>query len=153
MTMSPANEPHGFPGDEDYEDADYSEIDALLGARAPAIAWPEIGAKVEGTIIKMQDSVQTDIDGNIQRYPSGEVRKQVVLTLQTKLKDNADDDGVRTLYVKSFMTAAFRDALQKADAPGPRPGGKVKVTYTGNGEPKRKGLNPPKLFAVIYTKP
>jgi hypothetical protein len=150
--MAPDKEAHGFPGDEDYYEGDYSESDALLGQRAPGVTWPEIGAKVDGKIVKVQTSVQTDIDGNVQYFASGEVRKQVVLTLQTKLKDNDDDDGLRTLYIKGFMPAAFRDALQKADAPGPRPGDSVKVTYSSNGEPKRKGLNPPKLFTVTYTK-
>jgi hypothetical protein len=35
----------------------------------------------------------------------------------------------------------------------PLPGGELIVTYTGDGEPTRKGLNPPKLYSVVYVPP
>lgn len=156
----------GFPGDDDYEEGtdypvgadtrDYTEADALLGPSIPAASFPEIGTTVEGTVLDVGTQTQRDPDGNVQTWPDGSVRRQVVLTIQTDQKGvlSADDDGRRRLFVKgSTMPRAFREALGKAGVHGPRPGGHVVVTYYDDGVPVRKGLNPPKQFSVGYTKP
>jgi hypothetical protein len=48
------------------------------------------------------------------------------------------------------MLTALRNAVKKTNDRGPRPGARVSITYSGNGEAKRKGLNAPKLYDVIY---
>ena len=143
----------GFPGDEDYDPGEYTDADTLLGPGVASATFPEIGASISGTILDVAASDQRDLEGKVRTFATGEVRRQVVLTLQTQLCDDDDDDGRRRLFVKGGMTKAFRAALQAVKAPGPRPGGKVKVTYAGDGEPPSKGLNPPKQFAVTYTPP
>jgi hypothetical protein len=137
------------------EDPDgYGDADSLLGARIPAINWPEIGAGVAGTILNVETSEQRDpATGEVKTYKNGDVRRQVILTLQTKQKDDADDDGRRRLFVKGkSMTQEFRKAITNAGVQGPRIGGTVSVIYSGDGEAVGK-LNAPKLFTVEYTKP
>ena len=131
----------------------YDDADSLLGAPIPSVTFPEIGTKVEGVILDVDTADQRDLDGNVRTFENGQVRRQVILTLQTKERAHDDDDGRRRLFVKGQMTKAFREAIKKANAPGPRPGGNVTVTYTEDGEARGKGYNAPKVYAVKYTKP
>jgi hypothetical protein len=150
------NEADQLTGTFDNEDPEgYDEADSLLGPAIKAVSFPEIGATVTGVITKVETSDQTDPDGSVKTFDSGQVRRQVVLTLLTDEQDpdDADDTGERRLYVKGFMVKAFRDAMRKADARGPRVHGKVTVTYVADGEAKGKGMNPPKLFTVEYVNP
>jgi hypothetical protein len=149
-----ADELTGTFGDEDAEaERSYADADSLLGASIPAVTWPEIGAGVTGTITNVDTSDQRDLDGNVKKFDNGDVRRQVILTLQTTMKESPDDDGRRRLFVKGSMVKSFREAIAKAKAPGPRMGGKVSVVYSADGEVKGKGLNPPKLFTVEYQAP
>jgi hypothetical protein len=146
----------GFPGDPDYVEGDnYEDADSLLGAPIPSASFPEIGTTVRGTILAVDTSEQRDPDGTARTFQNGQVRRQVILTLQTPDPDpeDDDDDGRRRLFVKGMMTKAFREAMKAAKVPGPRPGGHVTVTYDSDGEVATKGLNPPKLFTVAYEAP
>ena len=62
--------------------------------------------------------------------------------MQTDERDPSDqfDDGARTLYVRGWMTGAIGDAVRKASAREPQIGGKLTVTYTGDGQPSRPGI-------------
>lgn len=137
-----------FPPEEDFDDAD-----SLLGRAIPSCSWPKVGTCYEGVIVDIATGEQRDPDGATRRFKSGDVRRQVILTIQTTLSDNADDDGRRRLFVKGFMVKPFREAIAKAKAPGPRPGGRVKVTYTGDGEKTNPSLSAPKQFSVTYKAP
>lgn len=148
-----AREPHGFPGDDDYDEGAYADADALLGALAPAVSWPEIGTTVVGTVLDVVVTDQRDPDGTVRTFDNGDVRRQVVLTLATNDKVDDDDDGERRLFVKGMMPKAFREAAKKAKVRAVRPGDVVTVTYTADGEAKGKGLNPPKLFTVEIRRP
>jgi len=153
MTRKITREATGFPGDEDYDEGEYAEIDALLGKAIPAVSWPEIGTTVEGVILKLEHGQARDPDGNPKTFPDGAPRMQVVITVQTELREDEDDDGRRRIFVKGGMVADLRSALQRADVPGPRPGGTIVVTYSADGEKKAATLNPPKLFTIDYAPP
>lgn len=144
----------GFPGDPDYVEGDnYQDADSLLGATIPSVSFPEIGTSVEGVIEAVDTAQQTSMDGEPLTFPDGSPRRQVILTLATKLRDDDDDDGRRRLFVKSGLTKAFRDAMKRAKAPGPRVGGTVTVEYVSDEKPTAKGLNPAKVYTVDYTPP
>lgn len=136
----------------DNEDPEgYADADSLLGAAIPAVTWPEVGAGVTGLILSIATADQRDLDGNVKTFASGEVRRQVILTLQTKAKESPTDDGRRRLFVKGSMVKTMREAIAAAKLNrGPRPGDVVTVVYSGDGEVSGKGLNPPKLFTVEY---
>jgi hypothetical protein len=51
------------------------------------------------------------------------------------------------------MTGAIGQALRKAAATEPAPGGTLTITYTGDGAPTRPGLSGPKQYTAEYTPP
>ena len=140
--------------DEDYEpETNYDDADSLLGAPVPGVSFLTLGHTVKGTILDVTTADQRDPDGKVKTFASGQVRRQVILTLQTMEHENEDDDGRRRLFIKSGMAKAFRAAIKESGARGPRPGGVVTVTYTENARPSTKGMNPMKLFKVTYKPP
>ena len=138
-----------FWDDEDEEE----NVDDLLGSRSPAVKFPEIGASVDGVILSMTRGIQRDLDGTVKTWDDGSPRIQAILTLQTKLAEDETDDGERRLFVKGMMVAAMREAMKAAKVKGPRPGGHLVVTFTGEAKPTAKGRNPAKLFTVTYEPP
>lgn len=143
----------GFPGDEDYEKGDWRDADAFSAPVIPGAKFEEIGATVTGTVVDATISAQTDIDGNVRVFDSGEIRQQLVITLQTNEHDDEDDDGLRKIFVKSFMVKPFRNEMKRNKVPGVRPGGELTVTYVADGEVTKKGYSAPKLFEVAYEPP
>lgn len=128
----------------------------LMAGGAPSAKFPAVGCSVAGTITQ-QPEVQQVRDfstGEPQYWPDGKPKQQLVVTLATDERDPQinDDDGTRRLFIKGLMLKAVRDAVRKAGARGLEVGGRLEVTYVGDGE--RKGnLNPPKLYAAAYTPP
>jgi hypothetical protein len=144
----------GFEGDEDYEPGeDWNAADDFSAPIVTSAKFEEIGASVSGVVVAARVSNQTDIDGNIRTFDSGEVRTQLEITLQTEILEDEDDDGQRKIYVKSFMVKPFRNEMKRTKVRGVRPGGHLTVTYTGDGEVAKKGYSAPKLYAVAYEPP
>ena len=139
--------------DTSWWDDSEENVDDLLGALAPALSWPEIGTTVTGVVTSMTRGIQTEPDGTIKTWQDGKPRAQAILTLQTSLAEDDDDDGQRRLFIKGAMVGGFRAAMRKAHVKGPRPGGVLTVTYAADAKPKVKGHSPTKLFTVDYTPP
>lgn len=133
-----------------------SEVEAFFSSGgARAVKWENIGDSVKGIIMSSEVRDQTDMQGNVKRFPDGNPMKQVVITLMTDppLHEDEDDDGMRRVFVKSQMTAAMKDALRKAGVPGPADGGKLAVKFIREDPPKTRGFNPTKVFQVWYEEP
>jgi hypothetical protein len=143
----------GFPGDEDYEPGDWEAADAFSASVVPGASFPDVGASVTGTVVSAAMGTQTDIDGAVRTFENGEIRTQLVVTLQTTECEDDDDDGQRRLFVKGFMVKPFRNEMKRTRVSGVRPGGRLTVTYTGDGEVTKKGYTAPKLFSVAYEPP
>lgn len=151
--MAPAQQ-RELDGHFDQEDPEgYDDIDALLGASVPSVAWPEVGTTVTGVILDMQKGIQRDPNGVVRTFDDGTPRPQIIITLQTKLHEDDDDDGRRRLFVKGQMTKVFREAMKACNVRGPRVGGALTVTYKEDGKQETPGLNPPKVFTVKYKAP
>jgi hypothetical protein len=110
-----------------------------------------VGTSFTGTIVGDLRSAQvTDFTSKMPRfYKDGRPMMQVVMSLQTDLRDPQDptDDGVRALYVKNQMLAAFQQALQATRHLG-RIGEGTRVTVTlVNYKDVGKG-NPQKLYEI-----
>jgi len=129
----------------------------LMGGGVPSASFLKIGRSVTGTITeKPQVQQQRDMNtGNPKVWEDGNPMLQLVVTLQTDEHDAdiEDDDGRRRIYLKSNMKRAVSDAVRKAKANGLEVGGKLTVTYTGDGEPTKRGFNPPKLYDAEYEPP
>lgn len=81
---------------------------------------------------------------------------QLVITLDTGVidPDVEDDDGVRKIYAKAQMLGAIRDAVKKSGHKGKTlVGGNLAVKYVRDGETKKRGFNPPKVYAAFYEPP
>lgn len=117
-----------------------------------AAKFPTIGTTVTGAITAVHPpEPQTEFETR-QPIP-GKTQVRIELSTDMRDPDIDDDDGSRTLYVRGWMTGAIGQALRKAGAPQPEPGGKLTITYTGDGAPTRPGLNGPKQYAAEYTPP
>lgn len=132
-----------------------SPDELLMGLGGRAVSFPNIGDAVRGTLLGApRVAQQTDIKDNSPKFfPSGSPMLQLLITLQTDLRDGEDDDGVRTLYAKANMLKAIRDAVVAAGAKGLAAGGELAVQYTGDGEAAQKGFNKPKMYAAAYRPP
>lgn len=129
--------------------------DFLLAGGVASAKFDQPGTAVGGPITHLEKQQQRDMDtGKPKVWDDGKPREQIVIHVQTPLRDPAvnDDDGVRALYVRGEMLKAVRAALRES---GTRleTGGTLVVAYTGDGERTRAGFNPPKLYAARYTPP
>lgn len=138
--------------------------DFLMGQNAKSFGFDNLDDAVEGEITKVELRQQTSLDDNKPlTFPDGQPRMQLVVTLQTKLHDNEEDDGIRMIYAKggnfevaqgsgTSMRTAIAEAVKSSGAGKIEEGGQLVVAYTGIGKGK-KGFNPPKLYTAGYRKP
>lgn len=128
----------------------------LMGSGIPAGKFDSHGDVISGTITMAPEvKQQTDMDtGEPKTWNNGDPMMQLIVTVQTGLGTGPDDNGERRIYVKGkSLTDAVREAVRKTGAKGLQIGGTLAVTYTGDGEAKKRGFNPPKLYAADYTLP
>ena len=110
----------------------------LMGGGAKSAKFDNEGDKVVGTILDMQVKQQTDIKTGAPRtWDNGDPMMQLVVTLQTDARDDEDDDGQRTLYVKGQMQRAVQDAVRKAGARGLAEGGRLGVKFVSTAEDRK----------------
>ena len=126
----------------------YDEIDQLVMGAPPAVKFEEPGDTTSGRITRVYQVQVTDFDTREpQWWPDGQPKMQVVVVLDVA------GTGLRSLYVASRgLREAVRDACREAGY-GLRPDGYLSIRYTGNGEPFKKGVTPPKLYQAAYDPP
>lgn len=134
-----------------------SANEMLMGGGIPAAKFDQIGVTIAGTI-SAPPEVQQQRDftsGELLTWDDGNPRQQIKVILDTDQRDPADayDDGQRALYIKSGLMKAVRTAIRAAGAKGMEVGGKLTVKYVGDGEPPKRGMNPPKQYSVVYEAP
>lgn len=110
-----------------------------------------VGTSYTGLIVGDLRTMQiTDFETKQPKvYPDGRPAMQLVLDLQTDERDPDDptDDGVRTLYVKNQMLAAFQQGIQPTKHLG-RIGEGSRVTVTLVGYKNTGKGNPQKLYQI-----
>lgn len=134
-----------------------SANDFLMAGGTTSAKFPAPGAKVAGVITR-QPEVQQQRDfttGELKTWDNGDPMQQLQVVLATDERDQEipDDDGERAIYVKGAMKKAVQDAVRKSGAKGLEVGGHLTITYTGDGEPSRRGMNAPKLYSAAYVQP
>ncbi|MEV4384377.1 hypothetical protein AB0J68_01410 [Micromonospora sp. NPDC049580] len=129
--------------------------DLLMGGGTKSVNWQKnpIGYTVIGTITdtpKVEQLKKFDSD-ELDFWPSGDPKMQIVVTLQTDQRDpaDADDDGKRRLHIPPRMMAPVREAIQKVGAKGLEIGGRLAVQRTGGSGVK----GDPFTFAAEYGAP
>lgn len=130
--------------------------EVLFGGGGQSAKFETFGDTITGQITDLKATQQTDFQtGTPKTWANGDPMMQVVVTLQTTLRDSsiADDDGLRKVYIKGkSLTDGTREAVRGAGAKGLEVGGTLTVTYVADG-PKERGKNPAKLYKVAYEKP
>lgn len=132
----------------------------LMASGAKSAKFPTPGTKITGTIEDLAVTQQTDMGGAPKHWDNGDPMMQLVVTLATDERDpdDAEDDGIRKLYLKggnkpTTSQGAVAAAVKTAGAKGLAEGGKLSVKYTGDGEPTQRGFSPPKEYAAKYEPP
>ena len=129
---------------------------------APAVPMEAVGDVVKGTIVR--DPVKTQQrhfkpggGGDLKFWKDGQPAIQLVVALQTDLRDNEveDDLGIRNLYVKkpSNLYDAVSKAMFEAKAKKLEVGGTLTITRVADIPPTAKGMNPAKDYVVKYEGP
>jgi hypothetical protein len=128
------------------------------GKGAPSLSFPTIKTRHVGVVVDKRQAQQTTPDGALKTFDNGDPMMQVIITLQTEVRDPAidGDDGTRRLFAKGNMIAAIRDAVKEAN-PGDATailniGDQLAIEYTGDGEQKKRGFSPPKLYRAWVKK-
>lgn len=133
----------------------------LLGGGGQSATFDGVGDSVTGTVESTEVRQQTDFQsGQPKTWDDGSPVMQLVVSLQTTLRDDADDDGIRKVYVKGSkkpgsqsLHDAVATAVRQAGAKGLEEGGTLTVTYTGDEPPKTRGMSPRKLYSATYEAP
>ena len=123
----------------------------LLGGGGRSAKFEAPGDTIEGTVIAKDVNQQTDFKtGEKLYYPkSGDPMWQIIATVQTNMREDADDDGLRKIYFKSGLMKALREELKVQNLKDIEVGGWIKVIHTGLGVAEGGG-NAPKLYVVDY---
>ena len=136
-----------------------------IASGGKAFPFEEIGDKVVGTIKLIERRQQTSFENNTPLFwDNGDPRMLTYVELETDLRDDDDDDGVRALYCKggNFEAAegqglsaerAIVEAAKKAGLKEIDQGAKLSVAFTGRGKATTRGYQPPKLFTMKLEAP
>ena len=123
-------------------------LDDLLSGGGKSFKFDTVGTSVTGTITSIEVKQKTEYGtGKALTWDDGRPQEQIVVGVQTDVRDDGDDDGIRTVYIKGWgdPLKAFRAAAAELGRK-PRIGDIFTATYTGNGAAK-PGMTPPKVFA------
>lgn len=99
--------------------------------------FAQYGDTITGQVVETRITQRTDIQTKEPlTWPNGDPKLQLVVTLQTTLREDPDDDGMRNVYVSGStqpgsrsMHAAVADAVRAAGAETLEVGGVLSVTY------------------------
>jgi hypothetical protein len=114
----------------------------LGGEGGNAFAFDRFGASVTGKIIGGEEVPQTEMGTNEpRRFANGDVMMQTKITLQTTLRDDEHDDGLRNVYLrgslkpesKSTMSAVREAARAATGSTDVTVGGTLTLTYVSDG--------------------
>ena len=116
----------------------------------------------EGEVLEEPSTVQQrDYDTDEPKfYDDGKPMWQVAVKLQTEDRDDDEDEGIRTVWLKGLQLQAVRAAMREAGVKAILPGGWLSITFYGTketepkpGQPKNKKRYPTKLYKATYTPP
>jgi hypothetical protein len=129
---------------------------SLFDSSSKGLKFDQIGQSHTGTVKAAPRERQQTKFGTQEPdfYPNGDPKMQILVDLQTELREDANDDGERTLYVASKnMKRAIGQAIREAGATDVMPGGVLSIQYVGNDPASKNPANPAKMYAARYTAP
>lgn len=131
---------------------------------AAGAKFETVGDTIKGTVVDVAVRQCTKFGTQEpEHWDNGDPKEQLVVTLQTDLRDGgADDDGRRRVYAPKpsnmlqALGKALKDAGAKAGLQGPARldvGGTLAVRFTGQRPHEKPGFNPIKEYAAAYAPP
>lgn len=129
---------------------------SLFDSSNKGVKFATIGDEITGTIAGVPTERQQTKFGTQEPdfWPNGDPKMQIVVNLQTALREDPNDDGSRTLYVASKnMKQAIGQAIRAAGVSDVAQGGVLTVKYVGNDPNSKNPANPAKVYAATYTAP
>ena len=138
-----------------------SANDFLFAGGSRSAKFEAIGDLVKGRILSAEPRQQTTPEGALKTWSDGKPMMQLVITLQTDLHDEDDDDGQRAVYAKggkykvasgkgTSMLEAIREAVKRAGAKGIDIGATLTVQHSGLGDKTAPAYSAPKLYVAKY---
>lgn len=132
-----------------------TDIDSLFSSGAPGFFNRDIpvGASISGTVVSISPLQATDFATKaLETWDDGRPKMLLALTVASNLRNSPDDNGHRTIYIKTWgnQAAEFKRAVQAVGGPTAtvsavvQPGAGFTATYTGE-EPSKFG-SPTKLY-------
>lgn len=126
----------------------------LMSGGIKSAGFQILGDTVVGTIIDQPKQVQMTKykSDELDYWPSGDPKMQIVVTIQTDERDPADptDDGRRRLFITPRMMKPTREAVLRAGVKGLAIGGRLAERWvSGSGE----GAGNAREFAAEYAPP
>jgi hypothetical protein len=122
----------------------------LAGIGAPALSFPAEGTGYCGVVLGATTQDQTDIDtGEVLTFADGHPRTQLVVSLQTGLRNPGDelDDGERRWFVSWAASKSLKAALRAARTDLVE-GVTLAFVWESTDAPARKGINGVKRYSV-----
>lgn len=131
-------------------------------------SWsPEtIGDKISGRIRLVDRRAQRAFGGGEElTWDDGRPRLLTYIEIETDLRDDDDDDGVRALYCKggrnfeaaegsgTSLEVAVAEAVKAAGCNSIDEGGTLAVAHTGVAKPTTRGYQGAKLYRAQYKAP
>jgi hypothetical protein len=118
------------------------------GGGAKPMNWPTVGTTIAGTVVGIREIQATNYKTKQPEcWPDGSPKMVPILTVQTELQDDADDDGRRDVYLRGNMFTVFREVLKKVFPKKPSDddikGASFKMQFfktapsSGGGEPRK----------------
>ena len=130
--------------------------DALMaggGAVGRTAKFASVGDTHKGTIVAHTYRADLMPDGTQRTFADGKPRPDVlVVSIQTDEREDADDDGIRALWLKWKMKEAVVEAVKKSGGSF-QVGGELAVKFSGEEKPTVRGNNPTKLYTASYRPP
>jgi hypothetical protein len=137
-----------------------------LGGGGKSWSPENIGDTIKGTIRLVERRPQREFGtGKDLLWDDGRPRLLTYVELETDLRDDDDDDGVRALYAKggknfeaaqgsgTSMEVAIAEAVRAAGEKSIEEGATLTVAYTGTAKPTTRGYQPANLFKAKYKAP
>ena len=127
--------------------------------------FDEIGDKCSGKITLIERRQQRAFDsGKPLEWDDGTPRMLTYVEVETSLRDDDDDDGIRALYCKggNFEIAegqgvsaeqALVQAAKDAKVKTLDEGGDLDMVFSGRSKATVRGYQPAKLFVARYSPP
>ncbi len=131
----------------------YDDDDGFMGGGgSPSFKFDQVGYTITGLVLGPPvKRVQTDMKTReVKTYKDGSPRYLYVVEIQTELRDrnNPQDNGVRSLFLKWHSLNAVRQAITAVGARGLRRGGVLTLTHTGI-----EAASGGKLYSASYIPP